>query len=259
MNKKIVSGLLAGVMAFSVSTAAFAAESSIPHAFGSGGDVTQIIGSDDFNKGPYDGNYHAKDGSALVISGTTLTWNRKSFSTYNGEALDGTQYAYGGAPDDFKTADGIYGTVYELNFPDNGEYAFHPFMNKSGTGIIVVKMKNDPNSSDYYQDSNKEWVVPDAVAYTKDGTVAVIAPTKNYKIDTGAKLTVKSGKTYQFKITASSKPTFACGSGSVFKVTYTGSKEHDYFFKATAVGKAGQATGFYVNGEKVPCTVATVA
>jgi hypothetical protein len=66
-------------------------------------------------------------------------------------------------------------------------------------------------------------------------------------------------KFYQFKITASTKPTFTCGNGSVFRVTCTGFKGHDYFFKATAVGKAGQVTGFYVNGEKTPCTVGTVA
>ena len=86
-----------------------------------------------------------------------------------------------------------------------------------------------------------------------------IVPRKNYKSDTGAKLTVKSGKTYQFKITASSKPTFACGNGSAFKVKYIGSKGSNYFFKVTATGKVGQAAGFYVNGEKAPCTVATIA
>ena len=79
------------------------------------------------------------------------------------------------------------------------------------------------------------------------------------KIDTGSRLTVKAGKTYQFKITASSKPTFASGNGSVFQVTDNGSKGNDYFFKVTAVGKVGQSTGFYVNGAKAPATVGTIA
>lgn len=98
------------------------------------------------------------------------------------------------------------------------------------------------------------------VSDQKTGTnVSTGASSASYKIDTGAKLTVKAGRTYQFKITASTKPTFVCGNGSVFKVAYAGAKGHDYFFKATAVGKAGQATGFYVNGEKTPCTVAAIA
>lgn len=79
------------------------------------------------------------------------------------------------------------------------------------------------------------------------------------KIDTGSKLTVKAGKTYQFKITASSVPAFVSGNNSVFQVTANGSKGNDYFFKVTAVGKVGQSAGFYVNGAKTPATVGTIA
>lgn len=80
------------------------------------------------------------------------------------------------------------------------------------------------------------------------------------KIDTGSKLTVKAGKTYQFKLTASSKPKFTSGNGSVFKVTYAGHKGNDYFYKAEAVGKVGQSAGFYmyVKGGKAICTVGTI-
>lgn len=85
----------------------------------------------------------------------------------------------------------------------------------------------------------------------------VITVSNKIKIDTGAKLTVKVGKVYQFKITASTKPSFVSGS-SVFKVTYSGQKGNDYFFKASAVGKKGQGSGFYLNGSKTPCTVGTI-
>ena len=32
----------------------------------------------------------------------------------------------------------------------------------------------------------------------------------------------------------------------------------DYFFKVTAVGKAGLGSGFYINALKTPVTVATI-
>lgn len=86
--------------------------------------------------------------------------------------------------------------------------------------------------------------------------IAAVAPVK---IDTGSRLTVKAGKTYQFKITAPAAPSFVSGNASVFQVTANGSKGNDYFFKVTAVGKVGQSAGFYVNGAKTPATIGTIA
>ena len=81
----------------------------------------------------------------------------------------------------------------------------------------------------------------------------------NVKIDTGKTLTVKAGKTYQFKLTANSKPTFVSGNSKVFSVAYKGHTGKDYFYQVKAVGKVGQVAGFYLNGSKTPVTVATVA
>lgn len=81
---------------------------------------------------------------------------------------------------------------------------------------------------------------------------------KPVQLDTGRNLTVKAGKTYQFKLSASVKPTFTSGTNSAFKVVYSGSKGSDYFFTVTAVGKSGQSAGFYVNGEKSPRTIGKV-
>jgi hypothetical protein len=88
------------------------------------------------------------------------------------------------------------------------------------------------------------------------GEIAAVNPVQ---LDTGKKLSVKKGKTYQFKITATAKPTFTSGNSSVFTVAANGVKGNNYFFTVTAVGKAGQSTGFYVNGEKTPRTVGTIA
>jgi hypothetical protein len=83
--------------------------------------------------------------------------------------------------------------------------------------------------------------------------------TSGIKLDTGSRLSVAKGKTYQFRVTATSKPVFVCGNSSVFRVSFSGSKGNDYFFKATATGKAGDSAGFYVNREKAPRTIGTIA
>ena len=90
-------------------------------------------------------------------------------------------------------------------------------------------------------------------------TVGAQASDGGVKSDTTAPFKVKAGKDYTFKLTAKSKPSFVCGNGSVFTVTFAGQKGSDYFFKAKAVGKAGSCAGFYINGSKTPCTTATVA
>ncbi|HEX3017399.1 MAG TPA: Ig-like domain-containing protein [Caproicibacter sp.] len=78
------------------------------------------------------------------------------------------------------------------------------------------------------------------------------------KLDTGKRLSVKAGKAYTFKVTASKKPTFVSGNSSVFQAKFAGSKGSDYFFTVTAVGKAGGSAGFYVSGETSPRTVGTI-
>ncbi len=85
--------------------------------------------------------------------------------------------------------------------------------------------------------------------------VAAAAP---IKLDTGSKLSVKVGKTYQFKVTSAVKPTFLSGNNAVFQVTYNGHQGNSYFFKVTAIGKADQAVGFYLNQEKKPRTIASI-
>lgn len=85
-----------------------------------------------------------------------------------------------------------------------------------------------------------------------------VAAPPHLTVDTGKYLSVKSGHSYQFKITAASKPTFLCGSATVFQVIFAGSNGNSYFYKAVAVGKPGQAAGFYVNGQKIPCTIGVI-
>ncbi len=85
-----------------------------------------------------------------------------------------------------------------------------------------------------------------------------VAAVPHLTIDTGKYLSVKAGHSYQFKITAASKPTFQCGNDKVFQVIFAGSNGNSYFYKVIAVGKPGQGAGFYVNGQKAPCTIGAI-
>ena len=78
--------------------------------------------------------------------------------------------------------------------------------------------------------------------------VATVRSNPSYvKSDTTGFFKVKSGKSCVFKLTGNAKPSFIAGTGSVFKVSFVKKSGKDYFFRATAVGKAGQASGFYIN------------
>lgn len=74
--------------------------------------------------------------------------------------------------------------------------------------------------------------------------------------DTTNDLTVDG--VYQFRLTASERPSFAAGSAS-FTVEYAGQIGSDYFYKVYAAGNVGDGCGFYINGEASPVAVATIA
>ena len=77
--------------------------------------------------------------------------------------------------------------------------------------------------------------------------------------DTTVPFKVVKGKSYVFKLTADEQPAFGSGNSSVFQVAFIRSVGQDYFYRVTAVGRAGQAAGFYINSGKAPVAVATIA
>ena len=87
-------------------------------------------------------------------------------------------------------------------------------------------------------------------------TVGSAAP--NAKSDTTLPFNVKADTDYTFKITAESMPTFVAGTASAFRVKFVKFVGRDYFFKVTAVGKAGAGCGFYLNSQKAPVAIATI-
>jgi hypothetical protein len=128
-----------------------------------------------------------------------------------------------------------------------------------GSGSLTVT-KVGKSGNDYFFKITAVGKVGDEVGVYVNGTRSTVAKitagSSSIKVDTGAKLTVAKGKTYQFKVTASSKPTFTSGNSAVFTTAVAGQKGNDYFFKVTAVGKSGDCTGIYING--VRYTIATI-
>lgn len=236
MNKKIISCILAGIMAFSVSTAAFA-DTTAASENGYSISLSQVISKQ--QKTLTVGGKSSSETVYTVPYGSTATV--QGVSDYNVAAPGCDIYPSLGG-DTYGSPDWGGMNARTVKFDE-------ALFDRSLKGYLIKYYVR------VYEGSDTPYVYV-LVSDQKAGTSTSI---KNYKIDTGAKLTVKAGRAYQFKITASTKPTFVCGNGSIFKVTYAGAKGHDCFFKVKAVGKPGQATGFYVNGEKVPCTVGTIA
>ncbi len=90
-------------------------------------------------------------------------------------------------------------------------------------------------------------------------TATVGTSASSVKCDTTNAFKVKAGGSYTFKLTADKKPTFVAGTASVFKVVFVKTVGKDHFFKITAVGKAGAASGFYINSDKAPVVVASIS
>ncbi|HEX3039797.1 MAG TPA: glycoside hydrolase family 3 C-terminal domain-containing protein [Caproiciproducens sp.] len=90
-------------------------------------------------------------------------------------------------------------------------------------------------------------------------TVETPVATSAVKSDTTRPFKLKSNSSYTFKLTANSKPAFTCGTQGAFRVELVKSVGNDYYYRITPTGKAGTSSGFYVNSNKTPVTVVTVA
>ena len=158
------------------------------------------------------------------------------------------------------------------DFAVNGTYQFKitskngkdPVFAVGTPGVFQVTLAKVDGNDYFYKITAIGAPGSQAGIYINHGPRLLIATvgsafTSGVKLDTGSRLSVAKGKTYQFRVTATSKPVFVCGNSSVFRVSFSGSKGNDYFFKATATGKAGDSAGFYVNREKAPRTIGTIA
>ncbi|MBW7571343.1 glycoside hydrolase family 3 protein [Caproiciproducens faecalis] len=87
----------------------------------------------------------------------------------------------------------------------------------------------------------------------------VEAPVSTVKSDTTHPFKIKSGASYVIKLTAGSRPTIVPGTAGIFRVEFVRSSGNDYFFRIIPIGKAGGSSGLYINSEKNPVAVATIA
>ena len=89
--------------------------------------------------------------------------------------------------------------------------------------------------------------------------VATVGTSSAVKSDTTSSFKVKAGGSYLFKLTADTRPVFVAGGPYAFRVDFVKAEGNNYFFRATAIGKTGAACGFYINGQRTPVAIATVA
>lgn len=78
-----------------------------------------------------------------------------------------------------------------------------------------------------------------------------LSETASVKSDTTCDMKMKPGASYIFKLTSAVEPNVTIGSGGVLTYSLTKQAGSDYFYKLTAVGKAGQGAGIYANDKRI--------
>ena len=150
----------------------------------------------------------------------------------------------------------------------DGRYQFRITSLDGHTPVLTVNNSNftvtlaSQNGRDYFYVITCAGTPGSTAAVSVDGkyllTATVGGSASGVVSDTTHPFTVAQGGTYQFRLTAAARPSFAAGSAS-FTVEYAGQEGNDYFYKVHAVGRAGDGCGFYINGEAQPVAVATIA
>lgn len=213
------------------------------HGGGSGGGSSSSGGGGSWNDGSH--------GSSMPSAGSGTTTTPGTGTTTPGTGTSGNAQPQGCVSD----------TVG--NFSVKGSYQYKLTSTNGQAPAVTVSNSNfrvvlaSQNGKDYFFKVYAVGAVGQTCDVLVNGTkVSTVTASEVYggvSCDTTAPFTVKKGGSYQFKLTASSKPVMAAGSSS-FRVEYVGNSGNDWFFKVYAVGNAGDGCGFYVNG--APFTVA---
>ena len=150
----------------------------------------------------------------------------------------------------------------------NGRYQFRITSLDGHTPVFTVNNMNftvslaSRSGNDYFYVITCAGTPSSTAAVSVDGkylmTATVGGSASGVDSDTTHPFTVAQGGTYQFRLTAAARPSFAAGSAS-FTVEYAGNSGNDWFYKVHAVGQAGDSCGFYINGEAQAVAVATIA
>ena len=149
----------------------------------------------------------------------------------------------------------------------DGRYQFRITSLDGHTPVLTVNNSNftvtlaSQSGRDYFYVITCSGAAGSTAAVSVDGkyllTATVGGSASGVVSDTTHPFTVAQGGTYQFRLTAAARPSFAAGSAS-FTVEYAGQEGNDWFYKVHAVGQVGDGCGFYINGEAQPVAVATI-
>ncbi|MGX8710076.1 hypothetical protein [Clostridium sp. KNHs216] len=247
--KKLISSLLAILMTVSISVTAFAAETTAYHD-----DINSIITSDSISQ-----------------QNTTLTLNGESTTAIYYTVPVGAKFSLTGDRSNLsqicrrvftKQSDGTYVSTWTADYRTDGFWDATPDL--AGKLVHLFAETSDENSRTldayfFVSADAPTTATPTSAAPTTAPTTTPTGISSNFKSDTGAKLALSAGATYQFKITSlnGKKPAFIVP-GNSFKVKLSGNKGADYFFKVTATGKSGASAGVYINGSKTPSTILSI-
>ena len=127
-----------------------------------------------------------------------------------------------------------------------------------GSGSLAVSKVGKSGNAYFYKVTAVGKVGDQVGVYLDKSRLLVITVSApSLKLDTGAKLSVAKGKTYQFKATSTAAVKATTGNGAVFQIVKVTKAGNNTFVTIKAVGSKGQCTGIYFNG--VRRTIATVA
>ena len=202
-----------------------------------------------------------KDGSV------TYTFSGRSSSSSNSGSTGGI-----GSPlpvadkDDTPSVTGFESDT-NADLTVNGRYQFRITSLDGHTPVLTVNNSNftvtlaSQSGRDYFYVITCSGAAGSTAAVSVDGNSEIArtvgGSASGVVSDTTHPFTVAQGGTYQFRLTAAARPSFAAGSPS-FTVEYAGQEGNDWFYKVHAVGQVGDGCGFYINGEAQPVAVATI-
>ena len=199
----------------------------------------------------------------------TYTFRKRSSSSSNSGSTGGigTRVPMAGEGSSTPSVTGFESDT-NADLTVNGRYQFRITSLDGHTPVLTVNNSNftvtlaSQNGRDYFYVITCAGTPGSTAAVSVDGkyllTATVGGSASGVVSDTTHPFTVAQGGTYQFRLTAAARPSFAAGSAS-FTVEYAGQEGNDYFYKVHAVGQAGDGCGFYINGEAQPVAVATIA
>ena len=242
------------------------------------GDITNDTGATISNSGMLINNGAiANNGSILVRYNSDFDNNgtvTNNGSLSNSGTIDNSGVISGTLPSGGGIVNGNRpgGTAPQVSFISdttsdvaiNNSYQFRITSMTGATPVMTLSNNHfraelaSQSGRDYYF---KVYVVTpgqSATVYLNGKKLVNVTTAQSVISDTTSPFQVKKGSSYQFRITASSMPTFVAGSPS-FRAEYAGSSGNNYFFKVYAIGNPGDACGFYINKAPTPVAVGTVS